>query len=52
MMDETGLWRLFFATGLPEAYLAVRGKREEAETRMYTLTKTAFQPGKTLIQKI
>ncbi len=25
-MDESGYWRLFFATGLPEAYLAARGE--------------------------
>ena len=30
-MDQTGLWKLFFATGLPEAYLAARtGGREGA----------------------
>ena len=30
-MDEDGLWELFFATGLPEAYLALmelRGERD------------------------
>ena len=26
-MDEEGLWRLFFATGLPQAYLAAAGAR-------------------------
>lgn len=26
-MDEDGLWRLFFATGLPQAYLAAAGAR-------------------------
>lgn len=40
-MDEQGLWRLFFATGLPEVYLALRGTgREETEPQ----AKTAFQP--------
>lgn len=24
-MDETGLWKLFFATGLPEAWMAAHG---------------------------
>ena len=27
-MDQTGMWKLFFATGLPEAYLAVRSQEE------------------------
>ena len=26
-MDERGLWELFYKTGLPEAYLAVAGRR-------------------------
>lgn len=30
-MEEAGLWRLFFATGLPQAYLALRGLEEERE---------------------
>ena len=29
-MDTKGLWELFFATGLPEVYLALCGRREEA----------------------
>ena len=31
-MDQAGMWKLFFATGLPEAYLAARseGERQEA----------------------
>lgn len=29
-MDQTGIWKLFFATGRPEFYLAARvQKREE-----------------------
>ena len=32
-MDESGLWSLFFATGLPEVYLALRGQRMEEERR-------------------
>ncbi len=37
-MDERGLWELFFATGLPEAYLAVsQCQREEP-------AETAFKP--------
>lgn len=27
-MDQTGIWNLFFATGLPEAYLATRAEGE------------------------
>ena len=42
-MDERGLWELFFATGLPEAYLAAAGERE-AQARPEELAKTAFQP--------
>ncbi|MGI5962521.1 MAG: hypothetical protein ACOX7N_02245 [Lawsonibacter sp.] len=30
-MDEEGVWKLFFATGLPQAYLAIVGLRQEAE---------------------
>ena len=42
-MDEQGLWRLFFATGLPEAYLALRGERR-GETDLPQLpAKTAFR---------
>ena len=31
-MNEQGLWELFFATGLPEVYLALAGQKELAET--------------------
>ena len=27
-MDQTGMWNLFFATGLPEAYLAAQAERQ------------------------
>ena len=27
-MDQAGMWKLFFATGLPEAYLAARSEGE------------------------
>ena len=43
-MDEQGLWSLFFATGLPEAYLALRGEREEAVQGEELPAKTAFRP--------
>jgi len=42
-MDEQGLWRLFFATGLPEAYLALRGAGE-TEPLPELPYKAAFQP--------
>ena len=28
-MDQTGMWNLFFATGLPEAYLALRTEQRD-----------------------
>ncbi len=43
-MDEGGLWRLFFLTGLPEAYLAVQGSREEERSLWEKTAKTAFLP--------
>ena len=43
-MEETGLWELFFATGLPEAYLAIRGERGEGEAPEELPAKTAFHP--------
>lgn len=30
-MEEYGLWKLFFLTGLPEAWLALRGLNAEQE---------------------
>lgn len=51
-MDETGLWRLFFATGLPEAYLAIQGERSECRGELELPAKTAFRPEKPLIQQI
>ena len=39
-MDEGGLWKLFFATGLPEAYLALAQFRAEREEE--TLARSAF----------
>lgn len=29
-MDEDGLWDLFFATGLPEAYMALQEEKGES----------------------
>ena len=40
-MDERGLWDLFFATGLPEAYLASREREEE---RREASALPAFEP--------
>ena len=41
-MEEAGLWRLFFVTGLPEAYLALRGQEEEQAFRKQQMAMTAF----------
>jgi hypothetical protein len=41
-MDQAGLWKLFFATGLPEAYLALRGEQDECEMFCQP-AKTAFR---------
>ena len=30
-MDEQGLWKLFFATGSPLVWLAIRQEREEEQ---------------------
>ena len=32
-MDQAGMWKLFFATGLPELYLAVHAQREARGAR-------------------
>ncbi len=50
-MDEGRLWRLFFATGLPEAYLALRGERTAREDREPP-AKTAFRQAARSPQKI
>ena len=41
-MGERGLWKLFFATGLPEAYLAIRGERKKENFVPDLPSKTAF----------
>ena len=48
-MDERGLWELFRETGLPAAYLAVAGQRQEEASRREEPVKTAFQ---SKIQKV
>ena len=40
-MDEEGLWRLFFLTGLPEAWLALRENVEQQRPE-YEPAMTAF----------
>ncbi len=50
-MDEGRLWRLFFETGLPEAYLALRGEREERESMELQL-RTAFRQAEGGTKKI
>lgn len=45
-MDEEKLWTLFFATGLPQAYLAIRGmQREREEKAILPEARTAFRAG-------
>ena len=45
-VDEEGLWRLFFATGLPQAYLAIAWERKaQALPSAWEEDKTAFRPG-------
>ena len=41
---EQGLWKLFFATGLPQAYLAIRGAEEEREAFFRSLAPFAAEP--------
>lgn len=43
-MDESGLWRLFFLTGLPEVYLAIRGGEQERANLDGQPALTAFAP--------
>lgn len=43
-MDEWGLWELFCRTGLPAAYLAVAGQRQENRASRAEPAETAFQP--------
>ena len=45
-MDEERLWALFFATGLPQAYLAIRGVEKEREAQtLLPEARTAFWAG-------
>ena len=41
-MEEAGLWRLFFATGLPQVYLALRGVEQERQQPVREPAMTAF----------
>lgn len=41
-METEGLWQLFFATGLPEAYLAIRGQEDAALPVEQLSAKPAF----------
>ena len=50
-MEEMGLWRLFFATGLPEAYLAIRGTRSGAEDMPELPARTAFRSEKEPVRR-
>lgn len=51
-MDERGLWKLFFATGLPEAYLAILNRPTEPEAQMILPAKTAFRPEGAFVRQI
>jgi len=51
-MDESGLWTLFFATGLPEAYLALKGEGREEECAAQLPEKTAFQGSERIVYQI
>ena len=44
-VDESGLWELFCKTGLPEAFLALAGSREEQGTPTVSGTVRASGPG-------
>ena len=43
-MNERGLWELFCRTGLPAAWLAMSGQRQEEEAQREETVRTAFQP--------
>ena len=45
-MEQSGFWNFFFATGLPQAYLAAAGERETRErlSRSWEEDRTAFRP--------
>ena len=45
-MDEEGLWRLFFLTGLPEVYLAFRGEQQEKQQTQLAVPAFAPEPDK------
>ena len=45
-MDEGVLWRLFFLTGLPEAYLALRGEQQETKQTQPAVPAFAPEPDK------
>lgn len=51
-MDERGLWKLFFATGLPEAYLAIRGERKKEDFVPDLPSKTAFSWARSKLRQI
>ena len=43
-MEKQGLWKLFFATGLPEVYLAIGAAQEPRRETVELSAKTAFRP--------
>lgn len=48
---EQGLWQLFFATGLPQAYLAIQGREQERD-REGAEAVTAFRPRQSGAEKV
>ncbi len=43
-MEEDGLWRLFFLSGLPEAWMALRGFQNAREEESLTDIPAFSQP--------
>ena len=51
-MDERGLWKLFFVTGLPETYLAIQGARTPRTDSRQAPAQTAFRPADASLSKL
>ena len=45
-MEQSGFWNFFFATGLPQAYLAIAGLRREERQDWELPARTAFGSGR------
>ena len=42
-MDERGLWKLFYETGLPEVWLCIAGTRQASPQAGEEPARTAFR---------